>query len=394
MNQLNKKKNNIKKLMIRILVVSAVLITTFPIKLTGQELIAKYEQSTFLSAFQLPLTIGLFKFEGDERFEEEFLQRIENEVFVADIYVIYPSETLESLKEDFEIKSFNSNDLDCLHKLKDKLDIQLILVGKEAPNKDLQIDFVDTETGEIIFSNVYKLSKNSTMLNDLIKLFTDQKTTIYKREIKNLPEMVLVEKGEIVVRPLRYDPETIIVKNNYLISKYECTIRQFSEFIQMTGYITDAENNGYSIIYYSDNSKSKDSTVTWKCDEIGVIRPGFDSLDYPVIHISWNDAIEYCNWLSKETGDQYTLPTSNEWQFASLGGIHSKNFTYSGSNDIEEVGWCKNNSNEKVHLIGTKGSNEIGLADMSGNVREWCYDWFQIKAQNGHNSQKVLLEFI
>ncbi len=98
--------------------------------------------------------------------------------------------------------------------------------------------------------------------------------------------------------------------------------------------------------------------------------------NYPIVNVSWNDAIAYCNWLSKKTGKRYRLPTEAEWEYAARGGNKSKGYTYAGSDFLDGISWYKDNAASRAYACGLKRSNELGLYDMSGNVAEWCNDWY------------------
>jgi formylglycine-generating enzyme required for sulfatase activity len=121
---------------------------------------------------------------------------------------------------------------------------------------------------------------------------------------------------------------------------------------------------------------------------------GNDAPKRPVEQVSWYDAVNFCNRLSEMQGLQkvytingfvvsadfskggYRLPTEAEWEYAARGGSQTRGYTYSGSNDVNQVGWSYDNSGNITHAVGTKAPNELGLYDMSGNIWEWCWDLY------------------
>ena len=107
----------------------------------------------------------------------------------------------------------------------------------------------------------------------------------------------------------------------------------------------------------------------------------FEGNNLPVEGVSWDDCqsfIEKLNSiLSYELGGKrFALPTEAQWEFAARGGIKSKGYKYAGSNNIDDVAWYMDNSNKQTHPVAQKQPNELGLYDMSGNVWEWCKDWY------------------
>jgi formylglycine-generating enzyme required for sulfatase activity len=96
----------------------------------------------------------------------------------------------------------------------------------------------------------------------------------------------------------------------------------------------------------------------------------------PVGYVCWDDIQEFIRKLNSLTGKTYRLPTEAEWEFAARGGNKSAGYKYSGSNNIDNVAWYKNNSDDKTHAVGSKSPNELGIYDMTGNVYEWCRDWY------------------
>ena len=98
---------------------------------------------------------------------------------------------------------------------------------------------------------------------------------------------------------------------------------------------------------------------------------------HPVEMVSWNDCQEFVRKLNAKTGRQFRLPTEAEWEYAARGGNKSQGYKYSGSNTIDDVAWYTKTTNDKgTRDVKTKQANELGLYDMSGNVYEWCEDWY------------------
>jgi len=168
-------------------------------------------------------------------------------------------------------------------------------------------------------------------------------------------------------------PHTVTV-GNFAMMIYEVTVNDFKQFVDDTNYQTEAEKGigGYGSLLYGDRSREYKEGVNWKCGFNGN-QLTKSEYNHPVVHISWNDAVAYAEWLSLKTGLKWRLPTEAEWEYAARGG---QNYKYAGSDDIETVGWYRKNSGYNIHDVGQKSPNDFGLYDMTGNAWEWCSDFF------------------
>ncbi len=187
--------------------------------------------------------------------------------------------------------------------------------------------------------------------------------------------MIFIEGGSFSMGDdsgkINEKPQHNVTVKSFFMSKYEVTVEEYAKFVKETAYKTDAEKMGWSYIY-DGKGWQKSNGVNWRFSEDGKLRKSTDQ-NYPVVHVSWNDANAYAKWA------KCRLPSEAEWEFAARGGNNNKQFTFSGSNTIDDVAWYRGNSGNMIQSIGLKQPNELGLYDMCGNVWEWSNDWYDEK---------------
>ncbi|POY38592.1 hypothetical protein C3K47_04135 [Solitalea longa] len=172
-----------------------------------------------------------------------------------------------------------------------------------------------------------------------------------------VPEMISVLGGRFTMgsnsNDFKFDekstPTHTVTVSDFKMAKTETTVAQYRAFCKATG----RKMPGWGLM----------ADGKWESD------------NHPIVNVSFDEANAYCNWLSKKTGKKYRLPTEAEWEYAARGGKKSRGYKYSGGDDPKEVAWFSDTGGLD-QAVGHKRPNELGLYDMSGNVYEWCNDWY------------------
>jgi len=248
------------------------------------------------------------------------------------------------------INIYNSNDI-----FIDSVNIfgknNICLNAKESKN----INFNNSEVNEGLYGFVLNKCENvnieKSLISDNSEIIFNKRAQINLNEntIKiagnYVPEFIIVKGGSIEMLDESIIPPpkpTYLTANTFSISRKEITFDQYDAFCLAT------------------NRELPDDSEWGRGKQ-------------PVINITYNDAMNYCSWLSSLLGKNIRLPELNEWEFAARGGKEGGDDRfYSGGNILEDVAWCKYNTNKKPEPVGLKVPNELGIYDMSGNVYEFC----------------------
>jgi formylglycine-generating enzyme required for sulfatase activity/WD40 repeat protein/serine/threonine protein kinase len=173
--------------------------------------------------------------------------------------------------------------------------------------------------------------------------------------------------------PGRKDDEhqhEVVLTKSLFMGVHEVTVGQFKAFVKETGYRTEAETSGHGAFrrFAEDGQSKSDPGASWR-------DPKFEQTDdHPVTCVSWNDALAFCNWLSKKEGKKYGLPTEAQWEYACRAGSQSRFYFGDKEAELTEHAWFWSNAGVKTHPVGAKMPNRWGLHDMVGNVWQWTAD--------------------
>ena len=228
---------------------------------------------------------------------------------------------------------------------------------------------------------------------NISSLFQEDDTILYvdytendreKQEMINKNNLVFVKGGAFTMgcTPEQEDwngdtkPTREVTLSDFYIGKYEVTHAEYIQFMNAVGVRSDGHYQGKELVDMKDSHCAvgyKNGSFYFKGHKYATTE------NTPMICVTWYGASEYAKWAGGR------LPTEAEWEYAARGGKKSQGYKYSGSSTVGDVAWYAKNSSDKTHPVGQKDPNELGLYDMSGNVWEWCSDWYDSKYYQSGN---------
>ncbi|MHC4400270.1 MAG: bifunctional serine/threonine-protein kinase/formylglycine-generating enzyme family protein [Planctomycetota bacterium] len=221
-----------------------------------------------------------------------------------------------------------------------------IVIGQDKDGKDVKLTMVLIPPGEFLMGSSAE----------------DQARFSEEAKADNLNEKDLVWFD-------RECPQHLVrITKPFWLSRHECTNRQFSSFVEATGYKTEAEFNGQGGFTWDAGGLKRDPSVSWS-----TFKPGQE--DKPVVNVTWNDTKACCAWLSElQTDSSFSLPTEAQWEYACRAGTTTPWYA-ADQTELDQYGWLGKELGT-THPVGQLRPNAFGLYDMHGNVWEWCADWF------------------